>query len=202
MHYFNYGQTEIAYLSRRDKAIGALIREFGMIQRKVTPDVFESLVECIIGQQISNKAAATVYQRLKEFLGKTTPAAIGQTNVIVIQQCGTTSKKAHYIKDAADAILSGKINLREFNTLDDNEIIEQLTTLPGIGQWTAEMILLHALQRPNVFSSNDLIIRRSLMSLHNLSKLDATDFEMYRKRYSPYCSVAMIYLWKYGAQIK
>jgi DNA-3-methyladenine glycosylase II len=109
-----------------------------------------------------------------------------------------TLRKAEYIRQAAKALYQGDIDIRAFNEMEDEEIMQQLSTLHGVGRWTAEMILLHSLQRPNVFSENDLVIRRSLMLLHDLTSLSKKDFAYYRQLYSPYGSVAMIYLWKYA----
>lgn len=183
------------YLSGKDKKMAGLIAEAGKLKRKLNPNLFEALVSSIIAQQISNKAAKTVNQRLKDLLGEVTPKTISLCAETEIQQCGMTGKKAGYIKGAGKAILSGQIKLEEFSSLDDASIIAQLSSLPGIGRWTAEMLLLHALERPDVFSFDDLIIRRNLSKLHNRSVVNKAAFDRYRKRYSPHCSVAMIYLW-------
>jgi DNA-3-methyladenine glycosylase II len=199
MQYFAYTSAETDFLSKKDTRLGAVIREYGKLERKITPDIFEALVDCIIGQQVSSKAAATVSHRLKELTGAISPQAILQAHPDTIQQCGMTHKKVGYLVSAADAVLSGRIALNEFPKMTDEAITRQLVTLRGVARWTAEMLLLHALQRPNVFSYDDLVIRRRLISIHNLPALCKTDFEKYRERYSPYCSVAMIYLWRYGA---
>jgi DNA-3-methyladenine glycosylase II len=199
MPYFIYGQTETEHISQKDKKMSALIQQYGMLKRKVTPDLFEALVTSIIAQQISSKAAATVTQRFIALIGKITPELIRQTNALRIQECGMTHKKAGYLKAAAEVVLNGTIDLSAFPAMEDEAIIQQLVKLPGVGRWTAEMLLLHSLRRPDVFSYDDLAIRRSLMSMHNLSALTKADFEKYRKRYSPHCSVAMIYLWKYSS---
>lgn len=199
MSHFIYGQAETDHLSRKDKKMGALIRQYGMLKRKVTPDLFEALVSSIIAQQISSKAATTVTQRLTALIGKITPESIGETDALKIQECGMTHKKAGYLKASAEAVQNGTIDLPAFPAMEDKAIIKQLIALPGVGRWTAEMLLLHSLQRPDVFSYDDLAIRRGLMSLHNLSVFTKADFEKFRKRYSPHCSVAMIYLWKYSS---
>lgn len=196
MAFFKYSKTEMDYLSAKDKRIAALIAKHGKLKRKTNPDLFHSLISSIVAQQISNKASITVSQRLNNLVGVVSPETINLQSHSAIQQCGMTGKKATYIKNAAEAILSGKIKLDEFQSYDDNAIIAQLKSLPGIGVWTAEMLLLHSLQRPNIFSFDDLIIRRNLSKLHNRSIVNKAAFDRYRKRYSPYCSVAMIYLWQ------
>lgn len=197
MEYFQYGKEEIQHLSRCDPNMATVIRKLGMLQRKVTPDIFQALTECIIGQQISSKAAATVNQRLRDLCVTVVPEVISQFSASEIQRCGMTMKKAGYIQDAAGAFVNGDIDPKVLGEMDDESVIRKLTALPGIGRWTAEMLLLHSLQRPNVFSLSDLIIRRNLMALHGLSEMRKAAFEKFRELYSPYCSVAMIYLWKY-----
>ena len=199
MKVFYYGEKEITYLGKKDKQLLKIISAIGKIERQVTPNLFEALVESIIGQQISSKAAATVNQRLRDrFNGEISPEKVAATNHFHIQECGTTLKKAGYIKIAADAILHGKIKLDNFSTMTDEEIIVQLTQLPGVGVWTAEMLMIFSLQRPNIISYDDLIIRRSIMKLYKLEELTKEQFGIYKNQYHPYASIASLYLWAYG----
>ena len=199
MKVFDYGEKEITYLGKKDKQLLKIISAIGKIERQVTPNLFEALVESIIGQQISSKAAATVNQRLKDrFNGEISPEKVAATNHFHIKECGTTLKKAGYIKIAADAILHGKIKLDNFSTMTDEEIIVQLTQLPGVGVWTAEMLMIFSLQRPNIISYDDLIIRRSIMKLYKLEELTKEQFGIYKNQYHPYASIASLYLWAYG----
>jgi DNA-3-methyladenine glycosylase II len=199
MKVFDYGDKEIMYLGKKDKQLSRIISVLGKIERQVTPNLFEALVESIIGQQISSKAAAMVNQRLRDkFNGEISPEKVAAANHFHIQECGTTLKKASYIKIAADAILHGKIKLDNFSTMTDEEIILQLTQLPGIGVWTAEMLMIFSLQRPNIISYDDLIIRRSIMKLYKLEELTKEQFGIYKNQYHPYASIASLYLWAYG----
>lgn len=202
MQHFKYGRTEIAHLTKRDVLLGDLISRFGKLKRPVNPDLFDALMHAMISQQVSVKAAATVYGRLAELSGKVTPQSIAALSATAIQRCGTTMIKARNMRKASAAFLSGEIDPTLLHTMSDKEVTQALVALPGVGVWTAEMLLLHSLQRPNVFSFNDLIIRRSLMTLHSLPQLTKRDFEAFRELYSPHCSVAMIYLWKYGASMR
>lgn len=103
--------------------------------------------------------------------------------------------KADYILTAAQAFFEGRIKESDLVGLTDQEVIARLTQLPGVGVWTAEMLLLFSMQRPDVLSYNDLVIRRSLMTLHGLPEMTRADFDRYRRLYSPYGSVASLYLW-------
>ncbi|MEW6351377.1 MAG: DNA-3-methyladenine glycosylase 2 family protein [Thermodesulfobacteriota bacterium] len=195
MKIFEYGQGEVEYLSRRDKKLGAAIERIGLIEREVTPDLFTALVQSVVAQQISSKSARTVCARLHDLLDEVTPASIAATETVMIQQCGMSMRKATYIKGLAEAALSGAFDPDAMHTLSDTEVIERLSSLNGIGVWTAEMLLIFSLCRPDVLSWGDLGIRRGIMNLYGLKELGKEQFERYRKRYSPYGSTASLYLW-------
>jgi DNA-3-methyladenine glycosylase II len=199
MKIFEYGQAEIDHLTRRDKKLGAAIDRIGMIEREVTPDLFTALIKSIVAQQISSKAAQTVCGRLYDLLDEVTPSRVAAMDPQMIQKCGMTMKKAGYIKGVAEAALSGEIDLRSLHALPDDEVIKKLSSLNGIGVWTAEMMLIFSLGRPDVVSWGDLAIRRGMMSLYGLSKLTKDRFARYCGRYSPYGSAASLYLWALSA---
>ena len=193
---FIYGAKEIEYLKSVDSALGAAIDEIGPIERKVIPDLFTALVNSIIGQQISSKAMDTVWGRFKNQYPDITPKALNSAPIEEIQQCGMSMRKANYIKEAAAAIVDGELDIDELYTLTDEEVVKKLTALNGVGIWTAEMILIFSMQRPNVMSWGDLAIHRGLRMLHRHRKIDKKLFQKYKKRYSPYASVASLYLWE------
>ena len=196
MSIFPYGQTEMQYLCRKDKKLGEVIVRIGKIEREVTPDVFAALVSSIVSQQISNKAAATVWSRLNTRLGGVTPQSVMAAPQEDIQACGMSVRKAGYIKGIAQAVHSGALPLAQFPLMADAEIIKSLSALHGVGVWTAEMLLLFSLLRPDILSWGDLALRRGMMDLYGHKTLNKTRFERYRKRYSPYGSVAALYLWE------
>lgn len=200
MPIFPYGQVEVDYLARRDKKLGAAIDQLGMIERAVTPDLFAALLKSIVAQQISAKAVGTIWGRLRGKVGEVTPEGVADLDVSDIQQCGMSMRKAGYIKGIAEAAVRGEIDLSRLPELADEEIIAQLSSLPGIGVWTAEMLLIHSLCRPDVVSWGDLAIRRGMMTLYGLKTLTRIQFDRYRKRYSPHSSVASIYLWALSAR--
>lgn len=195
MPFFEYGPKEMAYLKSKDKKLGAAIDEIGLIRRQIIPDPFIALVFSIVSQQISSKAAETVWNRLGTQLGNITPESIAAANLSEIQGCGMSSRKAGYIKGIADAAISGVVDFNTLHTLSDQDIIQKLSALHGVGVWTAEMLLIFSLCRPNVLSYKDLAICRGIMNLYGLKDLSRERFERYRKRYSPYGSVASLYLW-------
>jgi DNA-3-methyladenine glycosylase II len=195
MQIFEYGQKEIDYLKSKDKKLGAAIERIGLIKRRITPDPFTALVSSVVGQQISSKAAETVWNRLNNLLGSITPESIAQAELSGIQGCGMSVRKAEYIKGVAEAAISGEVDFDSLHTLTDEEIIKKLSSLHGVGVWTAEMLLIFSLCRPDVVSYRDLAICRGMMNLYGLKELPKDKFERYRKRYSPYGSVASLYLW-------
>jgi len=192
--YFEYSEKELAYLRKKDKKLGAAIDKIGMIQRKTNPNLFSALVESIVSQQISNKAAITVSQRLNA-LCDMDANRLHLLSAEEIQACGMSMTKASYIKNIAAAAVNKIIDFDTLPEKSDQEIIDSLTTIKGVGVWTVEMLLIFSLMRPDVVSYGDLIIRRNMMALYGLKELPKEKFLRYKKRYSPYGSVASLYLW-------
>lgn len=193
--YFQYGDKETEYLKKKDKVLGEVIEKIGHIQREVDSDLFSSVIHHIIGQQISTKAQATIWRRMKEQFGEVTAESILAADVPKLQSFGMTFRKAEYIRDFAEKVQGGAFDLEAVSLLPDSEAIKMLVSLKGIGVWTAEMILLFCLQRPDIFSFDDLAIQRGLRMVYHHRKIDRKLFEKYRRRFSPYCSVASLYLW-------
>lgn len=200
MPIFEYGLTEICHLKQRDKELGAVIDRIGMIEREITPDPFALLVLTIISQQISNRAAQTVRERLQKRLVEITPDTISNTDFDDIQGCGMSIRKATCIKGIADAVLLGKIDMNRLAELPNDEVIQQLSSLHGVGVWTSEMILIFSLCRQDIVSWGDLGIRSGMMMLYGLDTLTRDDFDRYCSRYSPYGSIASFYLWALSAK--
>ena len=200
MPFFKYGAREIVHLQKRDRKLGAAIERLGPIERETTPDLFQALVETIVSQQISGKAARTICRRLYDCLEQITPANLAALEQNEIQQCGMSMRKAGYLKNLAHAVLTGRLELNGLSAFSDQEVTKKLVALDGIGLWSAEMLLLFSLERPDIVSWGDLAIRRGMMNLYNLNELSKEQFERYRKRYSPYGSVASLYLWKISVQ--
>ena len=193
--YFAYGERELSYLRQKDKRLGAVIDRIGQIDRAVDPNLFSSVVHHIIGQQISTKAQATIWQRIQDTLGEVHAATILNAGVPALQALGMTFRKAEYITDFAEKVHTGAFDLNAVECMNDEDAIRALSSLKGIGVWTAEMILLFCLQRPDIFSYDDLAIRRGLRMVYHHREIDRERFERYRRRFSPYGSVASLYLW-------
>ena len=193
--YFEYSETEIAYLKSKDKKMAEVIEQVGFIKREVDTDLFSSVIHHIIGQQISTKAQATIWKRMSDRLGIVNAKTILEADPAQLQSFGMTFRKVGYIRDFADKVHSGAFDLEAISEMNDQDAIKELSLLKGIGVWTAEMILLFCLQRPDIFSYDDLAIQRGLRMVYHHRKIDRKLFEKYRRRFSPYCSVASLYLW-------
>ena len=162
---FVYGETELDYLRSRDARLADAIARIGHVERAVDPDLFAAVVHHIIGQQISTKAQATVWTRLQERLGAITPATVRAAGRDGLQAVGTTFRKADYIMDFADRVATAELDLDAIGSMPDEDAIAELVTIRGIGRWTAEMILLFCLERPDILSFDDLAIQRGLRML-------------------------------------
>ncbi len=192
---FQYGEKEIAYLKAKDDTLSEIIDAIGMIERKVDDDLFSAVIHHIAGQQISTRAQATIWKRICDMLGEVTADTIVQAGKDALQSCGITYRKAEYMLDFAQKVQCSAFDIEKVKHMDDAAAIKALSSLKGIGVWTAEMILLFSLQRPDILSYDDLAIQRGLRMVYHHRKITRPLFEKYRRRYSPYGSVASLYLW-------
>jgi 3-methyladenine DNA glycosylase/8-oxoguanine DNA glycosylase len=202
MRNLEYGEREISYLSKKDKKLAKLIESTGFLECKVSEDLFDSLVGYIATQQISNRAAETVSMRITQKFGTGTPEKIALLPEEEIKSVGISMKKAQYIKGLSEAVLSGRLDIRGLAELPDEAVSLQLTSIRGIGDWTAEMFLIFSLGRPDIVSYKDFAIRKGMTMLYGLKELERGTFEKYRKRYSPYGTVASLYLWHLSENLR
>ena len=193
--YFAYGTTETDYLSGKDKRLASVIERVGPIRREVRPDLFDALMHAIVGQQIATKAQQTVWNRLVQALGEVTPASVDRMEADALQRLGLSFRKVGYMKGAARKALLGELDIEALRHMDDTRVSAALCQLEGVGVWTAEMLMLFSLQRPDIFSFGDLAIHRGLRMVYRHKVVNRERFEMYRRRFSPYGSVASLYLW-------
>lgn len=200
MKYFSYSAVETEYLSARDPALGAAIARIGHIDREVIPNLFTALINSIAGQQISGKALATVWARLCDRLGEITPNSVLAAGEDGLRACGLSGRKAGYMLAAARTVQDGTLPIHSLVDKTDTEVIQTLVTLPGVGRWTAEMLLIFSLQRPDVLAFDDFGIRKGLCRLYGWDEVTREQFEDCRVRFSPYGTVASLYLWALAAE--
>ncbi len=193
--YFQYGDKEIDYLKKKDKKLGAIIDQIGFVERKLDDDLFSSVIHHIIGQQISVIAQRTVWERMCNQLEVISAKTIENTDIETLQKCGMTYRKAEYIKAFSSSIINKELILEELSELSDEEVINKLSSIKGIGVWTAEMIMTFCMQRPNIISYGDLAILRGMRMLYRHRKITPELFSKYKRRYSPYATTAAIYFW-------
>lgn len=194
--YFQYGDDAVDYLRSKDRKLARAIDEFGHINREMDGTVFESVVKSIIGQQISTAAAKTVIARIEDTLGPISAESLSGSSIEELQAFGTTFRKAEYIRGFVDNVIKGEFDLHALDAMDDAEAIAHLSSIKGIGRWTSEMILLFSMNRMDIFAFDDLGIHRGLRAIYHHKEIDRDRFERYRRRFSPYGSVASLYIWE------
>jgi 3-methyladenine DNA glycosylase/8-oxoguanine DNA glycosylase len=162
-------------------------------------DVFSDLVHAVTNQQLSGKAAATIFGRLEALLGRRALTAknIASLSLSDMRKCGLSEAKVRTIQGIAQAIVKKEINLDTIHTRTDVEIIAALTSLKGIGPWTAEMILMFSLGRTDIFSKGDLGLRKGIMRLYGLRSMPSERFmDKISYSWSPYRTYAARVLWR------
>ncbi|MGI6441153.1 MAG: DNA-3-methyladenine glycosylase family protein [Peptoniphilaceae bacterium] len=188
-------EEAMRYLQSRDKRLGAVIEQIGPIERRGNADLFASTVRHIISQQISKKAQQTVWKRLEERTGGVSISGVLALPTAELQSMGISFRKADYILAFARMVEEGEVDLESLRKKDDKTVIRELVQVPGIGPWTAQMLLIFSLGRPDVLSYGDFGILRGMRMVYRHKKIDASRFARYQKRYSPYGTTASLYLW-------
>ena len=193
--YFPFGEREISWLTSRDPQLGMFISELEKPKRKLLPDLFSGLVFYIISQQISAKTAETEWTRFQALFSPVTPENICRFSPEKIQESGTTLRRAGYIRCIAEMLAAGSFHLDSLAEADDAAFIREITKLPGIGEWTAQMLLIHVLKRPDVISFKDLAVLRGMRMVYQMTDISREFFEQKKGLYSPYSTTASIYFW-------
>lgn len=200
--YWNYGAEQTAWLAGRDPKLGAYIAKRGHIQRETRPDAFAGIIYAIIGQQISSKAQKSIWCRFREKFAPCLPDTLALASPEVLRSCGVSARKADYIIRLAREFARGSLSHATLAQLEDRELEEKLVALPGIGKWTAEMLLIFTFQRPNVLSYGDLAIRRGMCNLYGYAEISREVFERHFLTYSPWATVASLYLWDASVNLR
>lgn len=196
LHY-DLDNEKVKYLITTDDKLGKLIKYINKTELIIEEDGFKCIVKYIIGQQISDKARETIWQRVCAILKNITPENILAINDNELRKVGLSERKINYIKILASAVISEDINFYDFKELTNEEIIKKLTALKGIGQWTAEMYLIFSLGRENVLSKGDGTIRRTIQWMYDLEKLPSSEILLkYFSSWTQYATIVSSYLWK------
>ncbi len=160
--------------------------------------LFSEIVETILGQQLSGKAANTIIGRFKDLFGGVhpTPEELLKMPDQKIRDCGTSWSKVSYIKNVARAVKSKELDLRKIVKMSDDEVRAELLKIKGVGNWTAEMILMFTLRRPDIFSTGDMGLQNAMYKHYKVKKGDLKKMEKIAAQWAPYRSLACRYLWK------
>ncbi len=186
------------YLSRADPALGRIIKGLPGEAPAPREDAFYTLARSIVGQQISTRAAATVWGRLQKQAGKrVTPRAVARRSIDELRACGLSGRKAEYVIGLAQGFLDRTHDPRRWHKMDDEAVIEDLTRARGVGRWTAEMLLIFHLLRPDVLPLADIGVQRAAALAHGREeRLSHAELEAVGEAWRPWRSVASWYLWR------
>jgi len=195
-------------LAAADPAMAALIERIGEIDIETRlrrrseerpADAYGALLRAIVGQQLSTKAARTIYGRVRELFGGTTPSPeqlLGASETD-LRACGLSGRKVEYVRDLAAHVLDGELELDRLGELSDEEVIAEIVAVRGLGQWTAEMFLLFHLERPDMLSGGDLGIRKAVQIEYGLEEMPPPSRVLeIGEPWRPHRSLASLYLWE------
>ncbi len=191
-------------LASRDPRLAAIIARYPRVVLRSRGEPFVTLARSIVGQQISVRAADTVWQRLGDRLPELTPAALAKTQSRSLRACGLSVRKVEYLKDLALHFRSGRIDPTRFDTMTDEAIVAELTEIRGIGRWTVEMLLIFNLMRPDVLPLDDIGLLRAIGQQYfdaeppqSLNTRDGRQrITALARAWQPWRSVATWYLWR------
>ncbi len=192
-------QEAIVHLKQADPVLAAIIERVGECRIDFRDPDFQSLVRSIVYQQLNGKAAAIILARLIGALpqGNITPDAILGLTAEQMRAAGLSGQKTAYIRDLAERTRSGEIDFSSFPRMTDEEVIERLTRVKGVGVWTAHMFLIFALRRPNILPTGDFGVRSAIRKAYRMRALPKpARIEKLGRRWHPYCSIASWYLWR------
>ncbi|HEX2557546.1 MAG TPA: DNA-3-methyladenine glycosylase [Nitrososphaera sp.] len=194
----------LEHLSVSDARLGRIIQSVGACKIKKRQDPFQSLAEAIIYQQLAGSAADAIYNRFVKIYGSfPEPAQLLATHSAKLRAAGLSGRKIEYLKDLASHVSDGRLKLSLLASMADDQVVEQLVQVKGIGPWTAEMFLIFCLGRPDVLPVGDLGLRRAMQKTYSLSELPLpAAMQNIAQPWKPYRSIATWYLWKSLEQFK
>ena len=184
-------------LKKKDKILKEIINKYKSEKLHSKKNAFLTLAKSITGQQISVKAANSIWLRLEKKIKKIDPSNILKIKINEIKKCGFSKQKANYIFNLANFFKKNKNIENKWGKVEDEEVIDDLIKIKGIGRWTAEMFLIFYLLRPNIFPSADIGLLKAISINYNLKyPLKNSDIEKFKKKWTPWSTVATWYLWR------
>ena len=192
-----YWSDAKTHLSKKDRVLRKLITTYPDAELDTRGDAFQTLARSIVGQQISVKAAQSVWNRFAQAAGTMTPATVVSLPAQTMRACGLSGQKVLYVKDLARHFEEGLVKPRRWNRMDDEAVIDDLVRVKGVGRWSAEMFLMFRLMRPNILPVGDLGLQRAMERLYNDGDpLTRDEMRAIGKPWQPWSSVATWYLWR------
>jgi len=182
-------------LAKKDKRLGAYIASVGPLTREGITQPYEALLDCIISQQVSSKAAVTVSNRFFEKYPLGDPAKVANAPIEELRSLGFSGSKAAYIQGIAKIRAEGSIDFDTLGLKSSQEIMDILLPIKGVGRWTVEMMLIFTYEKQDVLSFGDLAIRRGIERLYGIETCTKEFFDTLYERYAPYQTYASFYLW-------
>ena len=193
----DYWRQAVRELSRRDAVLAQLVKRYPGVALVSRGAPFSTLVRSIVGQQISVKAADSVWARVSAAMPDLTPGAVLALSVEDLRACGLSARKVEYIVDLAGHFVAGRIRVDAWPARDDAEIIAELTDVRGIGEWTAQMFLIFNLLRPDVLPLDDIGLQKAAATLYFAGQRPSRrQLAELSERWRPWRSVATWYLWR------
>jgi DNA-3-methyladenine glycosylase II len=184
-------------LARRDPVMAGIMRTHPKVFLARRGEAFMTLARAIVGQQISVKAAQSVWDRFAACVGEVTAENVLSKNRPLLRACGLSDRKTEYIADLAQHFADGAIHVHRWPEMNDEEIIAELVQVRGIGRWTAEMFLIFNLLRPDVFPLDDLGLQKAIrISYYRKKKISLSTMHKLGEGWRPWRSVATWYLWR------
>lgn len=192
-----YWEDAKAELMKRDRIMKKLIPSFGDLQLVGRGEPFVTLARSIVGQQISVKAAQTVWERLLVACPKMTPAQVIRTGDEKLAACGVSKRKAEYLLDLAASFREERVHAMDWSSMQDEEVIAELIQIRGIGRWTAEMFLIFNMLRPNILPLDDLGLLRGIsVNYFSGEPVSRSDAREVAANWEPWRTVATWYMWR------
>jgi DNA-3-methyladenine glycosylase II len=190
----------VSHILKNDSKLARVINEYGRIKFQPQGEIFESLVESILSQQLATPAANAIIKKVRALYKKgiLSPETLYSTPVGKLRSAGVSPQKIRYLKDLSKRVVKGKLDLESLVELSDEKLVKALDEVLGIGPWTVHMLLIFTLGRTDILPVDDLGIRKGIQSVYSLLELPKREkIEELAKNWHPYCSVASLYLWRF-----
>lgn len=193
----DYWERACAHLMKKDRVMRRLVPKFGELRLESRGDAFVTLARSVVGQQISVKAAQTVWDRFQAQMRRVTPGAVLKLDVDAMRASGLSARKVEYLQDLSKHFADKRVHVKDWSGMDDEAIIEELVAIRGIGRWTAEMFLIFHLMRPDVLPVDDVGLINGVSRLYfSEEAVSRSELREVAQAWAPYRSVATWYIWR------